>query len=126
MTYQETYKDSPFNEHFCTHLEYHLGMTFEKSDRPELKGFWCDGVSWSPISDRQLSVKSVNDTRKIVTKAWIGKNGQDEYKMTIHFGKYALRRYAKGTEMIDCIPGAESMDWIDIDVESKNIDLRLK
>jgi len=46
--------------------------------------------------------------------------------MTIHFGKYALRRYAKGTELIDCIPGAESMDWIDIDVESKNIDLRLK
>jgi hypothetical protein len=60
-----------------------------------------------------------------VTKAWIGTNGQDEYEMTIRFGKYALRRYSKGTEMIDCIPSSESMDWIDIEPEKKKIGIRL-
>ena len=126
MTDQETYKDSPFNEDFCTHLEYHLCKTFEKSDRPDIKGFWCDGVSCNPTSDQQLDKKSVNDTRKIVTTAWIGKDGQEKYEMTIHFGKHALKKYAKGEEMIECILSAESMDWIDIDIKSKKIELRLK
>ena len=46
--------------------------------------------------------------------------------MTIYLGKYALRRYAKGTSMVDCIPAAESMDWITLDVESRKIEVRLK
>ncbi len=58
--------------------------------------------------------------------AWIGKTGQDEYQMTIQFGKYSLRRYAKGTNLIDCIPSEESMGWIDIDIENKKIQVRLK
>ena len=115
-----------FSEIFCTHLEYHLSKTFENSNRNDLKGFWCDGVSWNPISHRHLDRKLVNDTRKIVTKAWIGKDGQDEYEMTIRFGKYALRRFSKGTEMIDCIPSADTMDWIEIDIETKKIEIRLK
>jgi len=126
MNDQETYQDISFNENFCTHLEYHLGQTFENSDRQDLNGFWCDGISWDPIPDNQLTKKSVNDTRQIVTKAWIGKDGQDEYEMTIRFGQYALRLYAKGTEMMDCIPSSDSMDWIDIEPENKRIEIRLK
>ncbi|MEH6765710.1 MAG: DUF4157 domain-containing protein [Aequorivita antarctica] len=121
-----TIQDIPFNEKFCTHLKYHLGSTFENSDRQDFNGFWCDGISWDPIPDKQLTKKSVNDTRQIVTKAWIGKDGQDEYEMTIRFGQYALRRYAKGTEMIDCIPSSDSMNWIDIEPENKRIEIRLK
>lgn len=115
-----------FNEDFCTHLEYHLGETFENSDNEELKGFWCDGISWHPISDSQLTKKSVNDTKKIVTKAWIGKDGQEEYEMTIRFGKYSLRRYAKGARLHDCIPSTESMDWVEITPSTKTIQITLK
>ena len=118
----------PFNEDFCTHLECHLSRTFSHSDRQELNGFWCDGISWLPTPESQLTSKSVNDTRRIITKAWIGVDGQDEYEMVIHFGKYSLRRYAKGTDLFDCIPSEESMDWIDIDIDIDNqrIEVRLK
>lgn len=114
-----------FNEDFCLHLEYHLCRTFGNSDRDELRGFWCDGVSWQPFIDSQITKKSVNDTGKIQTTAWLGKTGQDPYDMTIRFGKYSLRRYANGTSLIDCIPSEATMDWIDIDTENKTIEIRL-
>lgn len=114
----------PFNENFCTHLEYRLGQIFENSNRQDLDGFWCDGISWNPSPGNQLTKKSVNDTKQIVTKAWIGKDGQDEYQMTIRFGQYALRRYAKGTEMIHCIPSSNSMDWIGLKLNLKTIELK--
>lgn len=126
MTKAQQNIETPFNEEFCTRLEYRICHELEKSTDPELKGFWCDGISWNPTSDNQLTKKSVNDTRQIVTKAWIGKDGQDEYEMKIRFGKYSLRRYSKGTEMIDCIPSSDSMDWIDIEPEHKKIEIRLK
>ncbi|QNR23843.1 hypothetical protein [Croceimicrobium hydrocarbonivorans] len=114
-----------FNENFCTHLEYQLGRSFGNSDRQDLKGFWCDGVSWDPIPD-QLTKKSVQETRQIVTKAWIGKDGQDEYEMTIRLGQSALGRCAKGAEMLDCIPSSDSMNWIDIEPQNRRIVIRLK
>lgn len=117
--------EQSFNAEFRSHLEYHLGATFEKSKREDLKGFWCDGIS-SPLDEKQLTKKNVNDARKIVTTAWIGKDGQTEYEMTIHFGKYSLRRYAKGTPLIDCIPGNETMDWIDINIKNQTIEIKLK
>ena len=89
MNDKETYHDFPFNEKFCSHLEFHLGQTFKNSDRQELNGFWCDGISWNPIPDNQSTKKGINGTRQIVTKAWIGNDGQDEYEMTIRLGKYS-------------------------------------
>lgn len=136
MTETDTNSKQSFNEEFCTHLEYHLGATFEKSNRENLKGFWCDGVSWFPPFNKQITKKSVNDTRKIVTKAWIGKTesrsrkhskaGEGEYEMTIYLGKHSLRRYARGTSLIDCIPSDKNMDWVDIDIKMKTIAIRLK
>ena len=113
-----------FND-FCLHLEYHLCATFKNSHQKGIGGLWCDGVSRNP-DDPQLTKKHVNDTRKIETWAYIGKDGQDIYQMTIRFGKYSLRRYAKGNSLIDCIPSEETMDWIDIDVDKKTIELRLR
>lgn len=117
---------SPFNEEFCIHLEYHLCKFFDYHSFEDLDRFWCDGVSWNPMPGNQLSRKYVNDNRKIVTKAWIGENGQGEYEMTILFGKYAQRRYARGTSLFDCLPDFRSTDWIDIDVDSRTIQIRLK
>jgi len=126
MTENLDISNESFNEDFCTHLEYHLGTTFEHSDREDIRGFWCDGVSWDIFPKSQLTKKNINDKRKLITKAWIGKNGQDEYIMTIQFGQISLSRYAKGSSLIDCIPPAETLDWIDIIPENKLIEIRLK
>ena len=114
-----------FNEKFCTRLEYRICHELAKSTDRVLKWFWCDGVSWFP-SENQLNKKYVNDKRKIITKAWIGKDGQDVYLATIHFGKKALSNYAKDRELTECIPDLESeTEWIDIDIENKTIEIKL-
>jgi hypothetical protein len=84
----------PFNEDFCIYLEYHLSKTFKNFEDDELRHFWCDGVA-IPANEQQLTAKSVSDTRKIVTKAWIGEDGQGEYETTISLGPKALSRYAR-------------------------------
>lgn len=38
--------EPPFNEGFCTQLEYSLD--FEQLEREDLKGFWCDGIDHIP------------------------------------------------------------------------------
>lgn len=119
----EIIKES-FNEDFCVQLEYHLTRTFGNSEDEKIKRFWCDGVLM-PFIESQLTKKSVNDTRKIVTKAWLGYDGQGDFEMTINFGQYSLRRYAKGFELTGCLPSENSMDWITLDIERKTIELQL-
>jgi hypothetical protein len=79
-----------------------------------------------PFIQSQLTKKSVNDTRKIVTKAWLGYDEQAEFEMIINFGQCSLRRYAKRSDLTDCLPSEESMDWITLDIERKTIELQLK
>ncbi|WP_405368874.1 hypothetical protein [Nonlabens sp. Asnod2-A12] len=125
MTNAQQNIETPFNKEFCTRLEYRICHELEKSTNPELKGFWCDGVSWFP-TENQLTKKHVNDKRKIETKAWIGKTGQMEFKATVYFGKKALSKYAKGMELTECIPDLESQsEWIEIDLENKNIEIKI-
>lgn len=117
--------ESPFNEEFCTQLESRLCKEFAESNDTELKSFWCDGVSWFP-TDNQLTKKQVNDNRKIITKAWIGKDGQGEYQATIHFGRKALSKYAKGLDLTTTIPELKSdSDWLEIDIENKSVEIKL-
>ena len=120
----EIIKES-FNEDFCIRLEYHLTQAFENSGDKTLKSFWCDGILM-PLIESQLTKKSVNDTRQIITKARLGYDGQGQYKMTINFGQRSLRRYAKGADLTDCLPSAGSLDWIALDMEKKTIELQLK
>jgi len=117
--------ETVFNEEFCTKLEFRICRELEKSEDPELKGFWCDGISWFP-NENQLTKKHVNDKRKIETKAWIGKTGQTEFKAIIYFGKKALSKYAKEMDLIGCIPDLESQaEWIDIDLTKNLIKIQL-
>lgn len=113
-----------FNEDFCIYLEYHLSKTFKNFEDDELRRFWCDGVSM-PANEKQLTAKSVNDTRKIVTKAWIGEDGQGEYEMTISLGPKALSRYTRGLDLKECVPSENFLDWITLARVEKKIELRL-
>jgi len=125
MTNTQQKSETPFNEEFCTQLEYRICHELKKSTDKELKGFWCDGVSWLP-TENQLTKKYVNDKRKIETKAWIGKTGQTEFKSTVHFGKKALSKYSNGISLTECIPNMESQfEWIEIDIENKIIEIKL-
>ena len=116
----EVFKES-FNEEFCEHLEIHLSEIFKISNKKEIRQLWCDGIVCN-----HHSKKYINENRKLVTMAYIGQNGQDEFEMVIKFGKYVLRKYAKGREMIDCIPKSNSPNWLTIDKENKYIEIQLK
>ena len=63
--------------------------------------------------------------RKIITKAWLGSNGQEEYEMTIHFNKQSLNHYEHQNDLASCLPSEGSTDWIDLDIQKKTIDIRL-
>lgn len=123
MTERANTINDPFNQEFCSALEHHLSSTFANSEDQYIKTLWCDGISDAALLK---SKKSVNDTRKITTRAWIGPDGQTEFEMTILFGKYSLRRYAKGTSLEDCIPDDTSMDWIIFDFDKRTIEVNLK
>ena len=114
-----------FNAAFCEHLEYHLTHTFANSGDEKIHRLWCDGVV-DPFIESKLSKKNVNDTRTIVTTAFIGYDGQGKFEMTIKLGPRSLSRYAKGSDMIDCIPDKESMEWIDVDIDNHKITIFLK
>jgi hypothetical protein len=125
LNLMENYQEKvSFNADFCLFLEFHLCETFANSDDEVIRYFWCDGIAM-PILESQITKKSVNDTRKIISMAWLGKSGQIEYELIIHFGKYSLRRYAKGNSLIDCVPSADSMDWIQIDIENRKLEIFL-
>lgn len=86
-----------------------------------MRRLWCDGVAW-----KHCTRKAVNDKREIDTTAWIGQEGQNDYRLKIRLGKYALRRYAKGTDMTNCVPDSTSTEWIDIDIENELLTIQLK
>lgn len=114
-----------FNERFCLHLEYLLVEKFKELNTEETKGFWCDGISWNPKDKQQLSKKNVNDKKRIETIAWLGKSGQEQYFLTIELGKDSLKRYSKGSCLIDCIPDTNPKHWMEINTESKKMKIKM-
>lgn len=116
--------EHPFNEDFRTELEYHLSQALENMDEPELRGLWCDGVNEPEIASH-LSKKFVNNSKQIVTTAWIGTAGQDTYQLIIKLGKKALSRYARDLDLNECLPSTSTTDWLIVDLKKQTIELQL-
>jgi hypothetical protein len=116
--------EPPFNKDFCSALEYSLD--FSQFENENIKSLWCDGVDHLPADIRSLSVANLKQNPFIKTKAWIGKDGQDVYEMTIHFGPQALSNYTKRQALQECIPDTASEEWIKIDPERMQVEIRLK
>ena len=114
-----------FNEEFCLQLEYTLEEKFRGMNKEEINGYWCDGLMWDINNTKQLSKKSINDTRMIEGVAWVGNSGQERYDLVIKFGNQALKRVAKGKSLLDCIPDSDPNGWIEIDVVSKKLKIKL-
>ena len=109
---------------FCETLEHKLCDAFEIVDGENLKGFWCDGVLLSEDA-KYYSQKFVNDTRQVKMQAFIGKDGQKVYSLTLKFGNKALSRYARNLNMVECIPQTDFDNWLKIDILKKEIEIQL-
>jgi hypothetical protein len=120
----ENANNESFDQKFCSVLEYHLTKAFKNSDDENVKGFWCDGVMVP--SNSQLFKKNINDSRKIVTTAFIGKDGQQEFLMTVKFGPRSLSKYARDLPLNDCLPELTASGWWILDSKKRAIELQLK
>jgi hypothetical protein len=109
---------------FCSFLEYRLTSAFKYSVDGIIKQFWCDGVVL-PSNENEYSKKFVNDTRQIVATAYLGKTGQEEYRLVIKFGEKALRRYSRDLDIKECVPDPEKDDWYITEAEKKQIIIQL-
>jgi len=113
-----------FDQDFCQFLEYEICKAFQHSNNEEIKGFWCDGVL-SFAAGHSYSQKAIHDSRKITLKAFIGKDGQSEYELVLKLGNKALSRHARNLDIKECIPDPEEVDWLDIDIKKRRLEIQL-
>ncbi len=112
------------DRNFCDFLEYEICKAFQHSDNSEIKGFWCDGVLL-PLTDNTYPKQFINQNKYIVLKAFIGKNGQQEYELILKFGNKALRQLAKNIDIKDCVPNPDKPNWFNIDTKHYRIEIQL-
>ncbi|MDQ1855632.1 hypothetical protein [Chryseobacterium sp. WLY505] len=118
-----------FNLEFCSHLEWSLDFKNIENENIKYyaKSFWCDGISHLPEDSKSLLYHNIEKKRQIITKAWIGYNGNEIYEMKIKFGKKAIENYKNNKSLIECIPGNnENPNWIQLFMEDKKIEIQLK
>ena len=112
------------DQEFCEYLEYEICRAFEHTDNEQIKGFWCDGVLLDQ-DENAYSQKTVNDTRQINLKAFIGKDGQTEYELVLKLGSKALSKYARNLDIRECLPGPDNLEFMVVDIERKRIEIRV-
>jgi hypothetical protein len=117
-------QEKVIDQDFCEFLEYEICKAFEHSDNDHIKDFWCDGVLLNQ-PDNGYSQKFVNDNRQITLKAFIGKDGQTEYELTLRFGNTALSRFARNLDIKECVPNPDKQNWFEIDTKRNKIEIQL-
>jgi hypothetical protein len=118
------FKEPVFNSEFCTHLEWKID--FKNLGIDSLKRYWCDGVDPIPYDLKSLSIENIKKNKTIITRAWIGEDGQGVYEMEINLGEKSVENYKNGLSLIECIPNKEGKDWIKIEPENSRIQVYLK
>jgi hypothetical protein len=113
------------NEEFCEFLEYELTRALKLSDDKELRQLWCDGILL-PDLENEYSIEYINANRKVVMCAFIGKDGQDIYELTLNLGNKSLSRFVRGLGIIECIPYNTRNDWFELDIEHRKIEIMLE
>lgn len=112
------------DQDFCDFLEYKISEVLTVLNKIETKGFWCDGVCLN--NDLTFySQKYINDKKQTNLKAFVGEDGQSEYKLTLKFGNKALSKYVRNLEIKSSIPTSIESRWFKIDTESKEIEIQL-
>lgn len=118
--------ESSFDQDFCHFLEFHLTSAFHNAwdGNHKWERFWCDGIAVP--DDIQLYSSTVTKTKQISTKGWFGYDGQTLYVVTVKFGSKALSGYLKGFSLIEFVPAYDTLNWITLDMENHEIELRLQ
>jgi hypothetical protein len=109
---------------FCEFLEYEICKALETFDHEEVNQFWCDGVLMSE-PEYSYSQKKVNDNRQLRFKAFVGRDGQQEYELILKFGKKALSRFARNLDISGCFLNPGKKDWFIIDTTLNKIEIQL-
>jgi hypothetical protein len=117
--------ESPFDQDFCNFLEYHLSAAFYNTRNDKFRILWCDGILM-PDDEQQLTIANICKNKQIVTRGWFGYDGQGPYWFAIIFGAKALNTYVEGLDLTDCVPSDETVDWVTVDMENRNIELYLQ
>jgi hypothetical protein len=105
-------------QEFCNYLEYQVSATLYASTDPDKRGCWCDGILL-PAYPEDYALQRINSTKQVITRAWMGKSGQDPYNLAIRFGKKAIRYYMRGNDLEECVPSTDNADWIALDERAK-------
>ncbi len=108
------------NLDFCARLGYHLSDTLTNFDDKVCK-FWCDG-----ILEPELWQQSTHRRNTVVTKGGIGVYPREDiYDITIVLGPVAALLCHRGKSLTGAFPDEDSIDWITIDADNREIELRL-
>ena len=111
------------DQDFCELLEYKVCEALKSIDDDKAKDLWCDGVLL--LEDEEHLQKTIQNKRQATLKAYVGKDGQDEYILTLHFGRKALSRYTKQLNINECIPQTDFKKWFNIDTLQHTIEIQL-
>lgn len=112
------------DQDFCEILEYKISLALENLGDEKVKGFWCDGVLLSE-PDKYYSQKFINENRQVKMRAYIGKDGQGDYSLTLKFGNKALSKSARNLDISECIPQSDFEKWFNIDTSKQEIEIQL-
>lgn len=112
------------DQDFCSFLEYEIGKAFKQSENDQIKWYWCDGVLPNQ-PESCYSQKFVNDNRQITLKAFLGKDGQTEYELTLKFGKKSLSCYVNNLDLKECVSSQNKQNWFVIDTKRNKIEIQL-
>ena len=86
--------------------------------------FWCDGTMLTHVNDE--TKKNINNKREVVTTAFIGKDGQDRYKLILKFGNESFNRHSRNLSITGYIPNADDKNWYSIDTVEKTLIVSLR
>lgn len=123
MSVSQNIESCSINESFLQFLEYHLSKTLAKSPDKNIKWLWCDGIKMPMAS--QLNKQKIIKLKQVETECWLGINGQEIYKVLIKFGPCSIENLKNELSLTNCVPNEESMDWVKLRIEHKEVELLL-
>lgn len=110
---------------FCEFLEYQICEFFKRFYNEQTRGFWCDGVV-TPDADYLYTKKSIEDSRSMYFIAFVGKDGQQKYDVTLMLGNKALSLLIRGLDIKQCFSIIENPKFCKIDTILMKIEIRLE
>ncbi len=105
-----------FERDFCDLIEYQICRFFEQCKRNEIKGYWCDGVIFETMLDQKTACFT----------AFVGKNGQERFKLFLHLGNISSLLYEQCNSLQSCVPEVDKENTFNVDITRKQMNIYLR